>query len=318
MFGFRERKMSDYRYKFVSPKDSLYADCYVHQVMNFRYHWHPDEFELNILLHGRQHFFQGTDVYDLEENDVILINPNVGHASYCDPEGTIAFVLHFSSSALKQFTKKNSMLAITDCLSSEETRNNPAYKRVRMHAAEMMYYLNQDSPFASYLAKASLEMLIGTLCTMFESSTVLSHNETDEETQAVMRSVLDYMEEHYSEKITLEQIARLTGYNRTYISTLFHQTVGIRFYDYLIRIRLQKAINELITTDKSLTEIALYNGFSDLKSFNARFRDMLKILPSQYRSIIQSGTLSPDYFAIRSIPWNDPLIEKKLQEYMSL
>ena len=309
--------MSEYKYEKSWPKDNLYTDCYVHQVQNFRYHWHQDAFELNILLYGKQHFYQGTDVYDLEENDVILVNPNVGHASYCDPEGTIAFVLHFSSLALKQFVRKGSSLTINDCLSDAKTRNDPSYKKIRMYAAQIMHYLNSEDPYAGYMTKASLEMLIGTLCTMFDARTTPAAQETDEETQKILHTVVDYMEQHYSEKITLEDIAVLTGYNRTYISTLFHQVVGIRFYDYLMRLRLQKAIQDLITTDKSLTEIALYNGFSDLKSFNARFREMLKILPSEYRSIIQTSTISPDYYEIRSIPWDDPLIRRKMNEYMN-
>ena len=93
------------KYQMTWSEDNIKVECYAHQVTNFRYHWHQDDFELNILLHGKQHFFQGTDVYDLEENDVVLINPNVGHASYCDPEGTIALILHFSSDSLKKIIR---------------------------------------------------------------------------------------------------------------------------------------------------------------------------------------------------------------------
>ena len=51
---------------------------------------------------------------------------------------------------------------------------------------------------------------------------------------------LDYMEEHYSEKITLEQIARLTGYNRTYISGLVKSELG-GFFAYVNRLRMTHA-----------------------------------------------------------------------------
>lgn len=102
--------MTENRYKMAWPKDNLYVEAYVHQVQNFRYHWHNDDYELNILLQGKQHFYQGTDLIDLEEDDVVLVNPNCGHASFCDPEGTIAFVLHFSSLGLKQFVKKKDSL----------------------------------------------------------------------------------------------------------------------------------------------------------------------------------------------------------------
>ncbi len=306
------------QYKMSWPKDNLYLDCYAHQVQNFRYHWHQDLYELNILLHGKQHFYQGTDVYDLEADDVILINPNIGHASYCDPEGTIAFVLHFSPLILRQFVRKGQSLSITGCLSDAHTRNDEAYKKIRMYAAQIITYLDRNDPYSQFLAKASSEMLIGTLCSAFDASVEETGMETDEETKKIIQTVLAYMEEHYQEKITLEDIAGLTGYNRTYISTLFHQTVGIRFYDYLIRLRLQKAIQDLITTDRSLTEIAIYNGFSDLKSFNTRFKDMLRVLPSEYRSMIDQSKISPEYYEIRSIAYSDPLIKEKMKEYMAI
>ena len=306
------------QYKMSWPKDGLYVECYAHQVQNFRYHWHQDQYELNILLHGKQHFYQGTNVFDLEADDVILVNPNVGHASYCDPEGTIAFVLHFSPVVLRQFVKKGQGLMINDCLSDAKTRYDEKYKKVRMYAAQIISFLDQDDPYSLYLAKASAEMLIGTLCSSFEPVPREVSSETDEETKKLIQVVLVYLDEHYPEKITLEDIAGLTGYNRTYISTLFHQVVGIRFYDYLIRLRLQKAIQDLITTDKSLTEIAVYNGFSDLKSFNTRFKDMLKVLPSEYRGMIDQSKIAPEYYEIRSIAYADPLIEEKMKEYMTI
>ncbi len=207
---------------------------------------------------------------------------------------------------------------ITGCLSDANTRDKQAYRHIRKYAAEILYGLHLGDPVSVYDARASLQKLVGTLCSCFETRTSESPQQTDETTQKIIRSVLDHIETNWSEKITLEDIAAITGYNRTYISTLFGQTVGIRFYDYLTRLRLQHAIRDLVTTDKSLTDIALGNGFPDLKTFNTRFRDMLKILPSEYRSRIEENTIAPEYYEIQSIPFNDPLIEKKLMEYMQI
>ena len=317
MFG-KVLTMKEYKYKSSWPKDGLYVNGYVHQVTNFRYHAHQNEFELNILLQGKQHFYQGTDLIDLEEDDVLLVNPNTGHASYCDPEGTIAFVLHFSSLALKQFVKKGQILKIGGCLSDRTTRDEMRYRTLRKAAASIVCYLNEGDPFSQYMAKANTELLIGTLCTMFDTETAEFAGENDEETRRVVQTILEYMENHYGEKITLEAVGELTGYNRTYVSTLFHQNVGIRFYDYLMRLRLQNAIKELITTDHSLTEIAMHNGFPDLKTFNSRFREILKILPSEYRGMIEKKTISPEYYDVQSIPCTDPLVARKLKEYMEM
>ena len=156
--------------------------------------------------------------------------------------------------------------------------------------------LSGGGPYAQYTAKACAEMMISLLCNQFNPVLTSEIPEVDEETQRTMRTIMSYVEENYADKITLEQIATLSQYNRTYISTLFHKAVGVSFYEYLMRVRLQNAMKDLVMTNKGLTEIALSNGFSDLKSFNARFRSMLQCLPSEYRKdVILTPAQAEDY-----------------------
>ena len=76
-----------------------------------------------------------------------------------------------------------------------------------------------------------------------------------------MRLLLTYVEEHYAEKLALEDLADYAQYNRTYVSTLFKQMVGINFHEYLTRVRFQHALNDLTYTKENLTDIALKTAF---------------------------------------------------------
>ncbi|MBR1758989.1 MAG: helix-turn-helix domain-containing protein [Lachnospiraceae bacterium] len=297
------------------PKDGIYFNCYIHEVMNFRYHWHPDDYEMNILLQGQQYCCRGKESFLLQAGDVLVVDPNIGHASYGQTQNTIAMVLHFSSRALRQLTPKNQALSFPLCHSDETTRNQPGYRLIRCLASQLILALADGSPYANYLAKASIEMIIGTLCHQFAPEVVPSIPEVDEDTQKAMRSIMSYVEHNFAEKISLEDIAQMTQYNRTYISTLFHKSVGISFYDYLMRVRLQNALKDLVMTDKNLTEIALANGFADLKSFNNRFRDLLKCLPSEYRKNVLLTPPQSDYHSMKYIPCDDPLVAEKLQAF---
>lgn len=62
-------------YKMEWPRERLTVRCFAHDIMNYRYHWHPDEYELNILLHGSQEYCRGTQNVVLEEDDVLLTPP---------------------------------------------------------------------------------------------------------------------------------------------------------------------------------------------------------------------------------------------------
>ncbi len=57
------------------------------------------------------------------------------------------------------------------------------------------------------------------------------------------------------------------------------QMVGINFHEYLTRVRFQHALNDLTYTRDNLTDIALKNGFPDLKTLTARFRSTSSALP---------------------------------------
>ena len=299
------------------PRDGMYVSCFVHQVMNFRYHWHPDDYELSILLSGEQYFCRGRESYHLQVGDAILIEPNEGHASYGQAQNTIALVLHFSTRSMKSLTPRGKALVFPSCCSNAETRYTPRYKNLRGLAAQLILSLSNGGPYAQFTAKACTEMLISLLCNSFDPVLTSGITEIDEETQRTMRTILSYMEENYAVKITLEDIASLGQYNRTYISTLFHKAVGVSFYEYLMRVRLQNAMKELVMTNKNLTEIALNNGFADLKSFNARFRGLLQCLPSEYRKGVKT-TLPQieDYHERKYIPCGDPFVHEKLMTFM--
>lgn len=98
------------------------------------------------------------------------------------------------------------------------------------------------------------------------------------------------------------------------MNTLFKQIVGINFHEYLTRVRFQHALNDLAITNDNLTDIALRNGFADLKTFNARFRATLQRTPAEYRA-----SLSPDRvvdgMTRRFLAPDDPILQKKLAEY---
>lgn len=309
--------MEQGRYEARWPKDNLHVSCYVHEVMNFRYHWHPEDYELNVLLFGSQTFCTRTTARHLSAGDVILVDTNEGHASYGQSQGTIALVLHFSASAFKQFLKKGTAFSLASCRSDDITREELRYREVRRYAVQVYTALAENGPFAQYQAKAALEQLIATLLCRFSPVVISSTPEVSIETQRAMRDLMGYIEIHYKEPVSLEEIAALSQYSRTYISALFKKAVGVNFYEYLTRVRFQHALLDLAETDKTLTEIALSNGFSELKAFNKHFRGVLGCLPGDYRKMLQQGSVGHG-LELSYIPFSEPAVHERLMKYLTL
>lgn len=93
----------------------------------------------------------------------------------------------------------------------------------------------------------------------------------------------NYIQEHYSENLTLEVLARQVHMNPYYFSSFFKKNSGKNFKDYLNQVRIQHAMSLLVSTDMKTYEIADRVGFRDVRSFTDLFQKLYKETPASYR-----------------------------------
>ena len=305
--------MVETNYEMNLPRENIHLRCFAHNIMNYRYHWHPDEYELSIVLQGSQEYCRGTETHILREDDLILTAPGNGHASMRQQPETRAMVLHFPAGALKFLAKKGYIYQFPSCLSNENSRYEERFCRIRFYVSQIWNALESGGAYAQLTAKANLELLLITLFTKFDPQQFNLISE-DDKRRASMRLLLTYVEEHYAEKLALEDLADYAQYNRTYVSTLFKQMVGINFHEYLTRVRFQHALNDLTYTRENLTDIALKNGFPDLKTLTARFRSTLQRTPAEYRALLKPDSVLLEKQRQFLVP-GDVVLRRKLAEY---
>lgn len=102
--------------------------------------------------------------------------------------------------------------------------------------------------------------------------------------------ICNYVDEHYSEKITLNFIADSVGFSKYYISRLFKQHMGVTIIDYLIKVRLGKARELLGQSEYSIKQISFMVGYSDPNYFTWSFKKYLGISPIKYRYFQNLGS----------------------------
>ena len=98
------------------------------------------------------------------------------------------------------------------------------------------------------------------------------------------QSVLDYMYKHYAEEISVSDLAAMNHMSYSYFSRMFKKVIGQNFREYLNHIRIKKAEQFLVSTDFSITEIAMETGFSSSSYFVQQFKRLKKISPRQFRN----------------------------------
>ncbi|NEX20980.1 AraC family transcriptional regulator [Thiorhodococcus mannitoliphagus] len=95
--------------------------------------------------------------------------------------------------------------------------------------------------------------------------------------------VVNFMAQHFQEKISLSQAANLLNMNASYFSRFFSKTTGTTFCGFLAQIRIGKACELLSTTDQHITSICYDVGYTNIANFNRRFLEHKKMTPREYR-----------------------------------
>lgn len=97
------------------------------------------------------------------------------------------------------------------------------------------------------------------------------------------KSMMLFIQEHYNEKISLEDIAAAGNMGKTLCARLFKEYVSKTPGEYLIYYRIQKSIELLTKTDLSITEISYATGFSSASHYTKTFHEMMGCTPLKYR-----------------------------------
>lgn len=111
--------------------------------------------------------------------------------------------------------------------------------------------------------------------------------EMDDQAMRKLEAAFDYVDSHYSEEITVEQMARCCGMSYSYFSRLFKRVMRRNFSQYVSFVRINEAEKLLTGTDMNITEIALEVGFSSSAYFIRQFRYYKNMSPKRYRKYLR-------------------------------
>ncbi len=105
----------------------------------------------------------------------------------------------------------------------------------------------------------------------------------DSREPAEIKEMCRYLEEHYSEKISLEDVTQKVGFSKYYGGRLFKQYMGTTIIDYLIQIRMNKAKELLLQDEYSVKQISYMIGYQDPNYFTWSFKKAMGMSPVKYR-----------------------------------
>jgi len=282
------------QYTWKNRNRDIDLEQYVYYIGSYHYNWH-NAIELILVLQGEIEVNNNGHNYLLQEDDLMMINSNIGHATLAKKPDSIAMVIHLNPIYFSSYYSDYNLLEF-NCISQSRTRHNEPFKKIRTLALEMIQVIGNKTPSEKIYFESLLHQLIAALVHFFPPKEISTKElvNNKKKTQTVNR-MIQYINNHYKDKISLEDLSKLFGYHKSYISQIVKQQIGINYYEYLTRIRLREATYALVNLDEKVSDIALSYGFSEVKSFNKVFKSSFGKTPSQYRNQLLFEKTSKDH-----------------------
>lgn len=243
--------------------------------------------EIIWLLAGKLKVGIGPQAYDLQENDLLLLNHYESHQIVPQVPDAQFIQLHMDSLFIHQHQQDFYELDYDLKSFKNSADNQNPYDVVRILLSQLLTcsYKNQEE-----LGRDVLRLL-GYLTSRFSKkrSTTGATGAEDPSPTAnarIVQYMLNRVEQDFTGKLTLNEIAMEQHYHPSYLSDQFRKKVGIAFKAYLEEIRIRYSLF-LLHQETSISTIALASGFSDEKSYYKAIKNKFSMTPLQLRQKYQ-------------------------------
>lgn len=231
--------------------------------------------ELFYVIDGQGQFLIENETYPVSANDLVIVNPNILHTE-----------VSYNSSPLKYIVLGIEGLELT----ANSSNDNPNFCIINLknisdiilsHLKSMLSEIETKNPGYDIVCQNLMEILIVLLGRQTNFSTMLIP--IKKKTSKLCDSAKKYIDSHYQENITLDDLAKINHVSKYHLVHTFTEEYGISPINYLIHKRLEEAEHLLSTTDLPLSLISYTTGFSSSSYFAQIFKKQKGCSPRDYR-----------------------------------
>ena len=244
-------------------------------------HFH-EMHEIYYLISGERNFTINDQVFRIGKGDLVIIPAGELHrTTYFGNNTHERVAIMFSDSVIED---------VYECFGREyvtEVMNNffihiPDGRRAYVEDLmnRMLYEAEEIDELSDYMKNLYFHELIVFVIRCYKNK---SQGTELDVANDIIQNAAKYIYENSDKNIGLNDVAKKFGMSSSYFSKKFKAITGFGFKEYLIGVRIKEASNMLLTTDKSITEIAISCGFNDSNYFGDAFRRIKGVSPHKYR-----------------------------------
>lgn len=275
------------------------SDCFTYfyrakSEFDFPLHYH-DEVELNFIKNARgTKRIVGDHVEETGDIELVLVGPGMPHGWFGSGfkknqivEITIQFHKDFFD---EKFLQKNQLSFIRNML-RRSLRGILFSTETTQRLEPRIYGLGKKQGFDSVLELMSiLHDLSISRDFRILSDSGFSDTEVFSYNSRRIEKVMEFIHSSFDKQISLGEAAKITSMTESAFSRFFKLRTGMTFIDCLTEVRLGHASRMLISTTKTIAEIAYSCGFNNISNFNRIFRKKKSCTPRELRESYDQGT----------------------------
>ncbi|MBQ7775256.1 MAG: helix-turn-helix transcriptional regulator [Lachnospiraceae bacterium] len=241
-----------------------------------------DHYNIGITLQGRRRTITPMYSYSYQAGDVALLPPYVFHrtlAEYDEPYERI--MIKFSPKFVEPFIQAvgqhvfNKLYEVPVYHFSKEMQ-----EKLKYMFFDILAEYQKDTPYKEFILQGMLFRLFTTVLEKHIPNQPVT-NPLPLSPQLI--NAIVYMENHYKEQPSVEEVAQHAGFSTGYFSRLFHAQLGMTYSNYLSNIQIRHVQILLSTTNMSIMNIAHETGYCHGEYLSAQFKRKTGMTPSQYR-----------------------------------
>lgn len=230
------------------------------------YNWHSN-LELIYCAEGVVKTYADEKEYTLNKGDILVVNPDSFHGTF-EYHNCVYNVLMIDPS----FSHSNGIypenLRLTEYIRNEKV--SELFKNV-------INAFQDNSQLKTAIIRQSVLTLLIYLYANFTQDTVSKSYSTGKNR---IKDVIKYINEHYREKLTIDDISKHIGISKSYLSHEFTKFTGRSIVEHINLTRCQRA-QKLIRSGMNVSEAAAESGFENLSYFTRTYKKQLNVLPSE-------------------------------------
>ena len=265
------------------------------QMEDYPSHWHTP-IEIIVPIENMYSVVVGNHTVTLNPGDIIFICPGVIHSLKSHGSGSrIIFQAEITMfTSIREF---ESILSLMSPVLKVTEENSPDIHREIYH---LMLQINEEYENSNILMETviyskllNIFVLVGRNYTS-NSAVFNGKDHKNKEYTDKFLFICNYINEHCTEDLTLDKVAKLAGFSKYHFTRLFKQITTTTFYKYLNLKRIEHAQKLLANPGISVTEVALNSGFSSLSAFIRMFKLINHCTPTEYRNMFINVTQTND------------------------